>query len=83
MKMITIAALLALLVGCTPNTPEEANAKSTSKTRYYTNYIKENSYEVCIRGVKHIYLENGNATQVILLLDPQTSRVIPCKEVQQ
>lgn len=83
MKMITLAAILALLVGCTPATPEERTADQLQRSAYVNSYIKRNSYEVCIRGVTHLYLEAGNSSQVILLLDPQTSRVIPCKEVQQ
>ena len=83
MKMITLAAILALLVGCTPVTPEEAAAKIEHKSHFYSGYIKRNSYEVCIRGMSHLYFENGNNSQAILLLDPQTSRVIPCKEAQQ
>lgn len=83
MKMITLAAILALLVGCTPATPEERTTQQVTDGVRVSNYIKRNTYEVCIRGVTHLYLESGYASQTILLLDPQTSRVIPCKEVQQ
>lgn len=79
MKMITLAAILALLVGCVPANPEERTVRGVA----VSSYIKRNSYEICVRGVTHLYVENGNASQAILLLDPQTSRVIPCKEAQQ
>lgn len=73
MKMITLAAILALLVGCTPATSEERTTQQVQKGVQVSNYIKRYSYEVCIRGVTHLYFENGNASHTILLLDPQTS----------
>lgn len=82
MKMIVTAAILALLVGCTPATPEEQASKEKRMSQHYNRYIKDNSYDVCVRGVKHIYFSNGNASQVVLLLD-EDSKVIPCKEATQ
>lgn len=82
MKVITLVAMLALLVGCTPATPEEKTARDVRYAYQQEQHIKRNSYEVCIRGMTYLYHESGNASQAILLLDPKTSRVLPCKEAE-
>ncbi len=83
MKLILTVGLMAVLMGCAPAAPEEKVVRSQNKSTFYTQYIKRNSYDVCVRGVKHIYINNGNASQVVVLLDPQTSRVTACDEVSQ
>lgn len=78
--MKTLLALLAttLLMGCTP-TPEEAKTKEQELTEYYEQYVRKHGVEICIRGVKHLYIMNGSASHTIVLVDPQTSRVLQCK----
>lgn len=82
MKMITLAAILALLVGCTPETPAEKTAKAERSSSFWGRYINRKTYEVCIRGNTYLYLDAGNTSQVILILG-KDSKVIPCKETQQ
>lgn len=82
MKTLLTLSLAALLVGCTPATPEEVKAGNEAFSKKLERNVKENTYDICIRGNSYLYFAGGNTSHTILLLD-KDSKVIPCKEVEQ
>lgn len=79
MKLILSLPFMVLLAGCTPATPEEIKAGNNALSRSVEKTIKENTYDICIRGNSYLYFLSGNTSHTILLLD-KNSKVIPCKE---
>lgn len=82
LKFAALGLALLALTACNEKTPEEVAARKEWKSDFYSNYIKRNSFEVCVHGNTYLYLESGNTSQAILILD-KAGKVIPCKEATQ
>lgn len=78
-KALIAAATILMLTACTPATPTEAQAIATRKGKLYSQYVKSNGYDVCIRGNKYLYLEAGNTSQAIPIFGAD-GRPIQCNE---
>lgn len=78
---VVLASVVALS-GCEPSSPYEREMRDRTLSNYYTGYIKENSYEVCVGGMKAFYFSNGNASQIVTKFDTKTGKVVPCEEAE-
>lgn len=82
MKKLTATTLIALaLMGCEPETKEQASARQAYKQDYYTQSVRGSIYKVCMGDVTYLYHAAGNASSLTVALGPD-SKIIPCKEVE-